>query len=144
MVHKHCTVHERYIRGAAGRDHLAYFIRVHANWFFDEDVFAGCCRVQHPLLVQFGRQWDVDRIDIFVIEQRVVAVCADRVAASDSTDRSIQLQLVAERLRLVQFPRCYGDERAALAPNDGSGILLSNRGTAHDSNAQCERGGIDR
>ena len=67
-----------------------------------------------------------------------------RLAASDSTDRSIQLQLVAKGLCLIQGSRRDGDERAALGTNDGPRILLRNRGTAHDSNAQRERGGIDR
>ena len=55
MVHEHRAVHERYIRGTAGRDHLAYFIRVHANGFFYKNMLPSCCRVQHPLLVQLGR-----------------------------------------------------------------------------------------
>ena len=55
MVHEHRAVHERYVRGTAGRDHLAYFIRVHANGFFYKNMLPSCCRVQHPLLVQLGR-----------------------------------------------------------------------------------------
>ena len=51
MVHKHCTVHERYIRGAAGLDHLFYFLRIYTHRFLDKDVFARSCRFQHPLLV---------------------------------------------------------------------------------------------
>ena len=101
MVHKHCTVHERYIRGAAGRDHLAYFIRVHANWFFYKNMLSSRCSLQHPLLVQFCWQRDVDRINTFVCEERGVAL--------DSTDGWKQLQLVTERLRLRQLARCDGD-----------------------------------
>ena len=131
MVHEHRAVHERYIRGTAGLDHLFYFLRVYANGFFDKNMLARRCRFQHPLLVQFGWQRDVDRINTFVREERVVAL--------DPTHRSVQLQLVAERLRLLQLARRDGDERAALGTNDGSGILLRNRGTAHDANAHCVR-----
>ena len=101
MVYKHRAVHERDARGAAGRDHLLYFICVHADGFLDEDVFARRCRFQHPLLVQFCWQRDVDRIHTFVREERVVAL--------DPTDGWLQLQLVAESIRLRQLARCDGD-----------------------------------
>ena len=55
VVHEHRAVHERYVRAAAGLDHLLYFLRIYTHWLFDEDVFAGRCRSQHPLLVQLGR-----------------------------------------------------------------------------------------
>ena len=51
MVHEHRAVHERYIRGAAGRDHFLDLRRIYTHWFFDEDVLARCSRFQHPLLV---------------------------------------------------------------------------------------------
>ena len=95
-MNEHRAVHEGDARGAAGRDHLLYFIRVHADGLFDEDVLARRCRFRHPLLVQFCWQRDVDRINTFVREERVVAL--------DPTHRSVQLQLVAERLRLLNLP----------------------------------------
>ena len=55
VVYKHRAVHEGDPGSAAGRDHLLYFIRVHADGLFDEDVLAGRCRSQHPLPVQLGR-----------------------------------------------------------------------------------------
>ena len=51
VVHEHCTVHERYVRGTTGLDHLFYFLRIYTHWFLDEDVLARCGRFQHPLLV---------------------------------------------------------------------------------------------
>ena len=51
VVHEHRAVHERYVRGTAGLDHLFYFLRIYTHWFLDKDVFARSCRFQHPLLV---------------------------------------------------------------------------------------------
>ena len=55
MVHEHRAVHERYVRGTTGLDHLFYFLRIYTHRFLDKDVFPGGCRSQHPLLVQLGR-----------------------------------------------------------------------------------------
>ena len=65
VVYKHRAVHERDARGAARRDHFLDLLRIYSHWLFDEDVFAGRCRSQHPLLVQFGWQREVDRINTF-------------------------------------------------------------------------------
>ena len=76
MVHEHRAVRRRYIR-TAGRDHILWLhFRVHANGFFYKNMLAQLLGFQHPLLVQFGRQRNVDRINTFVREERVVA-CAD-------------------------------------------------------------------
>ena len=101
VVYKHRAVHERDARGAARRDHLFYFLRIYTHRLFDEDVLARRCRFRHPLLVQFCWQRDVDRIHTFVREERVVAL--------DPTDGWLQLQLVAESIRLRQLARCDGD-----------------------------------
>ena len=101
VVHEHRTIHERYIRGAAGLDHLFYFLRIYTHRFLYKNVLARRCRFRHPLLVHFGWQRDVHRVNTFVREERVVAF--------DPTHRSVQLQLVAERLRFVQGSRRDGD-----------------------------------
>ncbi len=131
VVHEHRAVHERYVRAAAALDHILYFIRVHADGFIDQNVLASRCGFRQRLLVQFCWQRYVQLINSLVREERVVAL--------DPTHRSVQLQLVAERLRLRQLARRDGDKRAAFTPDNGSGILLRNRGTAHDSNAHCVR-----
>jgi hypothetical protein len=131
VVHEHRAVHERYVRAAAALDHILYFIRVHADGFFDENVLARRCGFRHPLLVQFCWQRYVHRINTFVREERVVAL--------DPTHRSVQLQLFAERLRIRQLARRDGDKRAALGTNDGSGIFAGYARTAHYANAHCVR-----
>ena len=131
VVYKHCAVHERDARGAARRDHFLDLLRVYANGLLYKNVLARRCRFRHPLLVHFGWQRDVHRVNTFVREERVVAL--------DPTHRSVQLQLVAERLRIRQLARRDGDERAALGTNDGSGIFAGYARTAHDADSHCVR-----
>ena len=51
MVHEHRAVHERYVRGTAGLDHIFYFLRIYTHRFLDKDMFARRSRFQNPLLV---------------------------------------------------------------------------------------------
>ena len=75
-MHEHDSIHELHTMLLAGLDHFLKIPRGNTTWLFAEYVLSGAGSLKDPFLPQTRRQGDVDRIDLWIIDQSLVASTA--------------------------------------------------------------------